>query len=152
MANEAILSVPGGQYNALEDIAIQIVGADTQEFRLRVSYPRAPFDALAIVSGRLVHANDEITYLASRSHAIAITTFNHETNWIQIKGLNELSTPDSVKLLRRTTSSWSSMGASGWEGTKFTQIKTDGNIKWPVGSKVQFITPKGSFIISIVED
>lgn len=156
MQNEAVLSIITKQYNASEDINMQIVGANgTNDFALRVAYPRAPFDALGTLNNKLVYPNDEIELNPQAYSAFHFETLGYQKERMFITGLNSQTTGEVMAFVRSAKAVGSFSQINDWleQGWPIARLETNLSASEVVtGTKAKITTPKGSFIISIVKE
>lgn len=135
------------QYNTFQDINLQIQGATTYDFKLRVVFPQAPRGAIGMVGQKgLVYPNDEIEMSVNQ---LSFSTLGYLRERISIKGLNEYGTADNIEFYYRTHPNSSRRHFGSWEKPKNACMLETGDIK-NSGAKVQIITPKGSFTVTFV--
>ena len=151
--NEVVLLL-GEQYNSTCELNIQIQGDTTQNFKLKITFPRAPFNALGVRTGvsgdqKFVYPNDVLempmSYLYFETlglspEKIFVTNlaerpfddygFDGRTSWRQ--NYSPISEEKATQGVRVRAFRFSSHLSSG------------GSI---IGGKVQVTTPKGSFIV-----
>ena len=137
------------------DIAIQIQGnTTTYDFKLRVVFPQAPFNALGRSGYQFVYPGDEI--VVNNPAYFSFDVCGKTPQKVFATGLNEGTNSETTPLgfcdrphqtVREATTIWD-------EGLKLISLRPWGLIEAErfFGAKMKITTPKGSFTVSFVKE
>ena len=137
---------------------MQIIDANNNihDFTLRVVYPQGPFDALGVLNNnQLVYPNDELEFSPRAFSLLTFATMGYRKERMFFTGLNSESNPTNVVFSKQAkiNGSWVQMHSWDEEGVDVVglQVFTQ-DVNLVIGTKVKVTTPKGSFILTVVEE